>query len=130
MPVLLLPEVNDEGVAQLSIEQLLGSPLVDPRRHLDVERVQRYAQMLDELPPVAVFRLEDRTLLLVDGYHRLAAAQKPGRTMIDADIREGTRADAVKFAADVAVRERGFSNEQAREAIKRHSARRWPTQDR
>jgi ParB-like chromosome segregation protein Spo0J len=86
--------------------------------------------MLDELPPVAVFRLEDQTLLLVDGYHRVAAAQKAGRTTIDADIREGTRADAVKLAADVAVRERGLSDEQAREAIKRHSGRHWPTQDR
>jgi hypothetical protein len=35
-----------------------------------------------------------------------------------------------RFAADVAVRERGFSDEQAREAIKRYSGRRWPTQDR
>lgn len=84
--------------------------------------------MLDKLPPVAVLRLDDQTLLLVDGYHRVAAAQKAGRTTIDANIREGTRADAVKFAADVAVRERGFSDERAREAIKRHSGRRWPTQ--
>jgi hypothetical protein len=37
MPALLLPEVNDEGVAQLSIEQLLGSPLVDPPRGLDLD---------------------------------------------------------------------------------------------
>jgi ParB-like chromosome segregation protein Spo0J len=100
------------------------------RRTLDLDRVQQYVQMLDELPPIAVFCLEDQTLLLVDGYHRVAAAQEAGRTMIDADIREGTRADAVTFAADVAVRERGFSDEQAREAIKRYSGRRWPTQDR
>jgi hypothetical protein len=128
MPALLLSEVNDEVVAQLSIEQLLSNPLVDPRRHLDLERVQQYAQMLDELPPIAVFRLEDQTLLLVDGYHRVAAAQKAGRTTIDADIREGTRADAVTLAAAVAVRERGFSEEQAREAIRRYSGSRWPTQ--
>jgi hypothetical protein len=67
------------------------------RRTLDLDRVQQYVQMLDELPPIAVFCLEDQTLLLVDGYHRVAAAQKAGRTMIDADIREGTRADAVTF---------------------------------
>jgi len=36
--------------------------------------VQQYVQMLDELPPIAVFCLEDQTLLLVDGYHPVAAA--------------------------------------------------------
>jgi hypothetical protein len=58
-------------VARLSIQQLLSNSLVDPRRHLDLDRVQRYTRLLDELPPITVFRLEDQTLLLVDGYHRV-----------------------------------------------------------
>jgi hypothetical protein len=116
-----------EDVVRLSIQQLLGNSLIDPRRHLDLDRVQRYAQLLGELPPVTVFRLEDQTLLLVDGFHRVAAAQEAGRTTVDADIRDGTLAEAVQFAAEVAVLERGLSDEQAREAIKRHSGGRWPT---
>jgi hypothetical protein len=116
-------------VARLSIQQLLSNSLVDLRRHLDVDRVQRYTQLLDELPPITVFRLEDQTLLLVDGYHRVAAAQEAGRATVDADIRAGTRAEAVQFAAEVGVRERGFSDEQAREAIKRYSGGRGPAQD-
>jgi hypothetical protein len=62
---------DDGDVARLSIQQLLSNSLVDPRRHLDLDRVQRYTRLLDELPPITVFRLEDQTLLLVDGYHRV-----------------------------------------------------------
>jgi hypothetical protein len=123
------PEGPDDGeMAQLPVEQLLKSSLVDPRRHLELDRVQRYSKLLDELPPVTVFRLEDQTLLLADGYHRLAAAQQAGRSTVKAEIREGTRADAMQFATKVAARERGISDEQAREAIRRRSGGRWAGQ--
>ena len=125
----MVSDEDDGDVALLSVQQLLSNSLVDPRRHLDLDRVQRYTQLLDELPPITVFRLEDQTLLLVDGYHRVAAAQEAGRATVDADIRAGTRAEAVQFAAEVAVRQGGFSDEQAREAIKRYSGGRWPAQD-
>lgn len=82
--------------------------------------------MLDVLPPVTVFRLEDQTLLLADGYHRAAAAQAAGRAMVNADIQEGTGADAIQFATEVAMRDQGHSNEQPREAMKRYSSGRWP----
>jgi ParB-like chromosome segregation protein Spo0J len=117
-------------MAQLPIERLLGSPEVDPQRPLDPDRVQQYAQLLDELPPITVFRLQDQTLLLADGYHRLAAAQAAGRATVNADVREGTKADALKFATDVAMRERGISESQARAAIKRNSEGRWLAEDR
>jgi ParB-like nuclease domain len=65
---------------ELEITRLLGESPANPRRHVDQDRVRRYAEVLDHLPPVTVFALEDQTLLLVDGYHRLAAAQQAGRT--------------------------------------------------
>jgi hypothetical protein len=108
-------------VDQVPIEQLLSRSLVDPRRHLDPERVQRYSQVLDELPPVTVFRLPDQTLLLADGYHRMAAAQAAGRATLNADIRGGSRADALQFVTEVAVRDRGLSPTEVRAAIERHS---------
>jgi hypothetical protein len=118
--------VHDVDVVRISIERLLHNTLVDPGIHLDLARVQRYTQMLDKLPAVTVFRLEDQTLLLVDGYHRVAAAQEAGRATVEAEIREGTRADAVQFAIELAGRERDLSGEQARAAIKRYSNGRWP----
>lgn len=86
--------------------------------------------------------LEDQTLLLVDGYHRVAAAQQAGRTTFRAAVRVGTKAEAPRFAVDVAQAEAGVSAEQARDAIRRYSGRqnkhereqltrrhpRWPSQ--
>ena len=75
----MVSDEDDGDVARLSIQQLLSNSLVDSRRHLDLDRVQRYTQLLDELPPITVFRLEDQTLLLVDGYHRVAGKKRGGQ---------------------------------------------------
>jgi ParB-like chromosome segregation protein Spo0J len=106
---------------ELEITRLLRESPADPRRHLDQDRVRRYAEVLDQLPPVTVFTLEDQTLLLVDGYHRLAAAQQAGRTTVRAEVRLGTKAEALQFAVDVAQAEVDVSVDQARDAIRRHS---------
>lgn len=117
-------------MTDLPIEQLLHSILAASQPHLDLERVKRYSELLDKLPPVTVFRLEDQTLLLVDGYHRMAAARAAGRMTVRADVQEGTKTEAIQFAAERAARERGFSNQQAREAIRRYSGGQWSKQDR
>jgi ParB/Sulfiredoxin domain len=88
----------------------------NPRRHLNHDRVRRYAEVLDHLPPVTVFALEDQTLLFVDGHHRLAAAQQAGRTTVRAG-------GALQFAADVAQAEVGVAADQARDAIRRYRGR-------
>jgi hypothetical protein len=106
---------------EVEISRLLEHSPVGAGRHLEEDRVRRYSELLDQLPPVTVFALEDRTLLLADGYHRVAAAQRAGRSMIRADVRPGTRAQAIQFAVDIARAERGVSAEQAREAIRRYS---------
>ena len=109
-------------LVDIPIKTLLESSLVNPTRQLDVARVQHYATMLDELPPVTVFRLDDEPAwLLADGYHRLAAAQRAGRSTLRAEVRVGTKADALRFAIDLAVRERGISEDEARAAIRRLS---------
>jgi hypothetical protein len=62
------------AMPHLRIADLLANAPIDPEAHLDVVRVERYAQMLDALPPIVVFDTQEG-LLLVDGYHRLAAAR-------------------------------------------------------
>jgi ParB-like chromosome segregation protein Spo0J len=105
---------------EVEIKRLLEESPADPGRALDQDRVRHYAEVLDQLPPVTVFELEDHTLLLTDGYHRVAAAQHAGRTTVRADVRVGTTAQAVQFAIDVARAELGVSADQAREAIRRY----------
>lgn len=114
---------HDEEVVDLDIRELLAHPLADPQRHLDQDRVHRYAALIDDLPPVTVFRLEDQTLLLADGYHRVAAAQEAGMTTVRAVVRAGSRAEALQFAVEVAMRERGVSADEARAAIRHYSGR-------
>lgn len=68
-----------------------GSPAM--RAELSAEAVEQYAGMLDELPPVELMRV-GRSLRVIDGRHRIAAARAGGRTEILAVIREGSERDA------------------------------------
>ena len=93
---------------QLRIADLLANTPIDPEAHLDVARVQRYAEMLDALPPLVVFDTGE-ALLLADGYHRLAAARRCGLETVEAEVRPGSRQDALRYAATVAAAQHGIS---------------------
>jgi hypothetical protein len=110
------PGTYPERVTELPIE-LLSPVDVD---NLEAEKVSRYAAILAELPPVTVFSLPEG-YLLVDGYHRVAAARLLGRTVVMADVRRGTRTDALRFAVEHAAEERGLPAADALAAIQLHS---------
>ena len=93
---------------QLRIADLLANTPIDPEAHLDAAQVKRYAEMLDALPPLVVFDTGE-ALLLADGYHRLAAARRCGLEMVEAEVRHGSRQDALQYAATVAAAQRGIS---------------------
>jgi len=107
-------------VHQVEIDCLFADTPVDPRAHLDASKVGRYAAILDQLPPVVVFKTE-RGLLLVDGYHRVAAAQALGRTTVAADVTVGSRSDALRYAIARASAEREMTEDEAAAAIARRS---------
>jgi hypothetical protein len=106
----------------VEVAALTGNALADPPRHLDEDKVARYAHILDQLPPVVVFDLGDE-LLLVDGYHRVEAARRLGQPMIGAQVRQGSRADALRCAVDLAAAERGPATGQALDAIGRRNGK-------
>jgi ParB-like chromosome segregation protein Spo0J len=85
--------------------------------------VERYAQMIDALPPVVVFDTPEG-LLLADGYHRVAAAQRRGLETLEAEVRVGSRHDALRYAAKVGAAQRGISPEEAAAYIERHAQER------
>jgi len=80
------------------------------RAGLNAETVEEYRQWLDELarkqnglldmPPVIVYH-DGETYWLADGFHRLEAWKQHGSlpTAVHADLRSGTRRDAVLHAA-------------------------------
>jgi ParB-like chromosome segregation protein Spo0J len=107
----------------LRIDDLLANAPVDPEAHLDAERVERYAGRTEALPPVVVFDTEEG-LLLADGYHRVAAARRRGLETIEAEVRLGSRQDALRYAARVGAAQRGISPEEAASYVRRRSQRR------
>ena len=111
-------------MTQVRIADLLTGSLVDPAAHLDPERVRRYAELLGDLPPVVAFRTA-QGLLLADGYHRVAAAQARGLDTIEAEIRQGTTHDALRYAVTVGAKQRGLSQQEVMRRLQQRSGGRW-----
>ncbi|HJQ28789.1 MAG TPA: ParB N-terminal domain-containing protein [Rubrobacter sp.] len=108
----------------LRITDLLANAPVDAEAHLDAARVEHFARILDALPPVVVFDTEEG-LLLADGYHRVAAARLRGMERVEAEVRSGSRRDALRYAARVGAAQRGLSPRDAVSYIRRRSQGRW-----
>jgi ParB-like chromosome segregation protein Spo0J len=104
---------------KLRLNQLTIDPTVDIRQKLDEETIQRYMDSFNELPPVTIFRI-DGELLLADGFHRATAAQRLGISEIEAEVKRGSRDDALEFAAYANTRHgRPLSTDERRQAIRR-----------
>lgn len=71
------------------------------RARIDADTVDQYAEAMREsgnkFPPVVVFH-DGSQFVLADGFHRVMAASRNDFKDIEADVRKGTRADALKFA--------------------------------
>lgn len=71
-----------------------------PRAEINETVVAEYAELLAdnvELPPVTLF-FDGTDYWLADGFHRYHAYRKNGTADIPADVREGTRRDAVLYS--------------------------------
>jgi ParB-like chromosome segregation protein Spo0J len=67
------------------------------RAGLDADVIADYAEAIKDgatLPPVIVF-YDGNKHWLADGFHRYHATEKAGQSDIDADVRQGTRRDAI-----------------------------------
>jgi hypothetical protein len=103
-------------VKVMAIAEILADSPSDPDANTSDERIDWYRSRLDDVPPVVVFDTE-AGLLLVDGYHRVAAALREGSSEIRADLRTGSRSDALAYAVANGVRQRGLSAEDVRARI-------------
>ncbi len=67
---------------------------------IDEPTVTEYAEAMQtgaEFPPPTVF-YDGSNYFMADGFHRIRAAERVGKTEIAAEVREGSRADALIFA--------------------------------
>ncbi len=83
---------------RLSLDDVVSDQSVDIRQRMDETTIQEYMDIFDRLPPVTVYE-KPEGYLLADGFHRVAAAHRLGRTQVEAEVRKGTREDALEFAA-------------------------------
>ncbi len=84
-------------VQQVLVGDLVQDKAMQARTHLNAGVVDQYVTCFDDLPPVEVVDAPEGKIL-ADGFHRVGAAKRLGRTHIAANVREGTREDAEVIA--------------------------------
>lgn len=70
------------------------------RASICCEAIREYAEVYrsgGKMPPVVLFH-DSQVLWLADGFARVAAAKQAGRASINAEIKHGTRRDAILFS--------------------------------
>ena len=88
-------------IKKIKLEKLVITAGTDVRSEICEATVLEYgeaAHKKSKFPPLVVFDTKDDGLLLADGFHRYFGFERQGIKEWDCDIRDGTRADAIKFA--------------------------------
>jgi len=108
-------------MSELSLDLIRRDGGTQPRANLNQDLIQEYAEAMqrdDQFDPVIVYH-DGKDYWLADGFHRVGAALLNKSTVIDADIRQGTRRDAILYSVG-ANETHGLrrSNEDKERAIK------------
>jgi hypothetical protein len=111
-----------EALTPIELSSLRRDGGCQPRAQLDDDVVVEYAEAMEagaDFPPVKVFH-DGTAYWLVDGYHRVAAAERLERETVNADIIQGNQRDAILHSCG-ANREHGLrrTNEDKRRAVRR-----------
>ena len=88
---------------KLKLEQIVRDPDVQARITVYENTVLEYIESLERgevFPPVTVFD-DNGTYYLVDGWHRDEAMYRCGRKEIEAEVKMGSRRDAILFSVGV-----------------------------
>lgn len=109
------------AVEDIAIKNLVLDKNVQMRASLNRSAICDYADAMeagDVFPPIVVFHRFGQKHYVADGYHRVLAAKKLGWKKIRAEVRDGTKRDAMLYAAG-ANRQHGVrrTNEDKRKAV-------------
>ena len=103
LPEVVAPPAPSPRVEQVQLASIETAPELNCRaRGVNRTTANEYAEAMQggaPFPPVVVFRDGKGKLWLADGHHRCAAAALAQRTEIPADVRDGSRRDALLYAA-------------------------------
>jgi ParB-like chromosome segregation protein Spo0J len=81
----------------IAVKDIVVDPIIQIRRGNHEPTIRRYMDSFENLPPVDVFQTKEG-MLLADGFHRWAAADRLGKKQIDARVHRGSREEALEFA--------------------------------
>lgn len=87
----------------IPLDQIVVDPTVQIRKTTREETIARYCECFEYLPPIVIYDIGD-CLLLADGFHRYGAASRLAARgdlkppVIRAEVRQGTREDALEYA--------------------------------
>jgi uncharacterized protein (DUF1015 family) len=107
-------------IRDVEIAALMQEPIAESLEHLDRNRVASYTRYLDDAQPVTVFDTGDAPIL-ADGYHRVEAARQLGRTTIKAEVRRGSRGEALRFVVVFNKEQRGMTESEALSVIEKRT---------
>lgn len=91
---------GEAKVVRLRLNSIRLDAGTQTHAHIDEATVGEYSEAMargDRFPPVVVFQ-NNGEFIMADGFHRVKAARRARLTHILAEIRKGTRRDALKFA--------------------------------
>ena len=114
------PHKGSPRKARLRLPLIRTDAGTQSRAAINETTVAEYAERMiagDRFPPVVVF-LNNGDYLLADGFHRLLAKRLAKFEWIDAEVRQGTRLDALKYSLS-ANHQHGLrrTNEDKRHAV-------------
>ena len=95
-----LPGGIVSDTVKLLLEDIECDSDVQPRTFMDGEAILEYAEQMTEgvvFPPIVVF-FDGKQYWCACGFHRKYAAEEAGFTHIEAEVRKGTKRDAMLFA--------------------------------
>jgi hypothetical protein len=88
------------SIEQLNLSDLVTTAGTQIRAQISAETVDEYATAMTggtKFPPITVFHDGNR-YILADGFHRVMAANRQQLPAIDAEVRKGTKTDALRYA--------------------------------
>ena len=90
----------------IKLSDIKAEDEIQQRINTSSSTVEDYTEMIKggfKFPPLIVYRDPDGDNLLADGFHRFKAYEKAKKESAPCEVREGSRSDAMLFAATDAV---------------------------
>lgn len=110
------------SISKLTLSEIVLDKEIQPRNHLNQDVVAEYAKSMKQratFPPVIVY-FDGNRYWLADGFHRIKAKEYIGESKILAEVRCGSRREAILYAVSAnSIHGHRLSNADKRRVVER-----------